>query len=150
MRLLVLLIFLTGFILPAKAQSAEDSVKNTISQMFAAMKSADASGLRKVFADSALLQSISVTKEGKTVVRNEPVSEFIDYVGKQQAGSADERISFDVVKTDGPLAFAWTPYKFYFNGELHHCGINSFQLVRLNGEWKVQYIIDTRRRDGCQ
>ena len=150
MRLLVLLICLTGFMLPAKAQSAEDSVKNTISQMFAAMKSADASGLRKVFADSALLQSISVTKEGKTVVRNEPVSEFIDYVGKQQAGSADERISFDVVKTDGPLAFAWTPYKFYFNGELHHCGINSFQLVRLNGEWKVQYIIDTRRRDGCQ
>ena len=150
MRLPVLLICLTGFILPAKAQSAEDSVKNTITQMFAAMKSADASGLRKVFADSALLQSISVTKEGKTVVRNEPVSEFIDYVGKQQAGSADERISFDVVKTDGPLAFAWTPYKFYFNGELHHCGINSFQLVRLNGEWKVQYIIDTRRRDGCQ
>jgi hypothetical protein len=150
MRLLVILICLTGFMLPAKAQSAEDSVKLTISQMFAAMKSADAAGLRKVFADSALLQSISVTKEGKTVVRNEPVSEFIDYVGKQQAGSADERISFDVIKTDGPLAFAWTPYKFYFNGELHHCGINSFQLVRLNGEWKVQYIIDTRRRDGCQ
>jgi hypothetical protein len=150
MRLLVLIIFFFGFMLPVTAQSAEDSVKSTIAQMFAAMKSADAPGLRKVFADSALLQSISVTKEGKTVVRNEPVSEFIDYVGKQQAGSADERISFDVVKTDGPLAFAWTPYKFYFNGELHHCGINSFQLVRLNGEWKVQYIIDTRRRDGCQ
>jgi hypothetical protein len=150
MRLVFLTFFFSGVLLSVNAQSAEDSVKSTISQMFAAMKSADAAGLRRVFADSALLQSISITKEGKTVVRNEPVLEFIEYVGKQQAGAADERISFDVVKTDGPLAFAWTPYKFYFNGELHHCGINSFQLVRLNGEWKVQYIIDTRRRDGCE
>lgn len=150
MRLVLVCILLSAFVLPLKAQTAEDSVKNTITQMFAAMKSADAAGLKRVFADSAILQSIAVTKEGKTIVRNEPVPGFIEYVGKQQAGAADERITFESVKTDGPLAFAWTPYKFYFNGELHHCGINSFQLVRLNGEWRIQYIIDTRRSEGCQ
>ena len=150
MRFILLSVVLTALSLSVNAQSAEDSVKSTIAEMFAAMKNADAAGLRKVFADSAILQSISVTKEGKTIIRNEPVTEFINYIGKQQAGAADERISFDVVRADGPLALAWTPYKFYFNGELHHCGINSFQLVRLNGEWKVQYIIDTRRQDGCQ
>ncbi|MEO6915067.1 MAG: hypothetical protein ABI151_04935, partial [Chitinophagaceae bacterium] len=93
---------------------------------------------------------ISFSNEGKTLIRNEPVSEFIDYVGKQKPGAADERITFDMIKTDGPLATAWTPYKFYFNGEFHHCGINSFQLVRVNGEWRVQYIIDTRRMEACE
>jgi len=55
-----------------------------------------------------------------------------------------------VVKIDGPLAIVWTPYKFYFNGKFSHCGVNSFQLVRFNGVWKIQYLIDTRRRAGCE
>lgn len=64
-------------------------------------------------------------------------------------GGLDERIQFDVVKVDGPLASVWTPYKFYFKGQFSHCGVNSFQLVRVNGEWKIQYLIDTRRRNDC-
>ncbi|HNA01067.1 MAG TPA: hypothetical protein PLN49_09415, partial [Ferruginibacter sp.] len=64
--------------------------------------------------------------------------------------AADERITFDVVRVDGALAIAWTPYKFYFNGKFSHCGVNSFQLVRFNGEWKIQYLIDTRRKAGCE
>ena len=56
----------------------------------------------------------------------------------------------EVVKIDGALASVWTPYKFYFNGKFSHCGVNSFQLVRMNNTWKVQYIIDTRRRVGCE
>lgn len=138
------------FCISANAQTAEDSVKTSITQFFSAMKSADSPTLKKIFADSAILQSISFSNDGKTLIRNEPVPEFISYVGKQKAGAADERITFDLVKTDGPLAIAWTPYKFYFNGEFHHCGINSFQLVRINGEWRIQYIIDTRRQVACE
>ena len=131
------------------AQTAEDSVKTVINQMFEAMKKADAVALKKVFADSALLQSISHTSEGKTIVKNEPVAEFIEIVGKQPPGASDERITFESIKTDGSLASAWTPYAFYYNGQLHHCGVNSFQLVKINNSWKIQYIIDTRRKDGC-
>jgi hypothetical protein len=83
------------------------------------------------------------------VVRNETVSEFFDFISKETPGNADEQIIFDVVKVDGPLAIAWTPYKFYYKGQFSHCGVNSFQLVRINGEWKIHYIIDTRRRLGC-
>lgn len=129
---------------------SSDSVKAVINQMFAAMKNADAEALKGVFADSALLQSITRTQEGKTIVKNEPMHEFIDFIGKQPLGAADERIQFDAIKIDGPLASAWTPYKFYFNGQLHHCGVNSFQLVRIDGVWRIQYIIDTRKKDDCE
>jgi hypothetical protein len=96
-----------------------------------------------------ILQTISRDKEGKTVVRNEGVAEFIGFISKETAGNADERIRFETVKVDGPLAIAWTPYNFYYKGQFSHCGVNSFQVVRFNGEWKIQYIIDTRRRVGC-
>lgn len=133
----------------ASAQTAEDSVKVVINKMFTGMKNADPELLKACFADSMVLQTISKNKEGKLIIVNENPADFIDFIRKEAVGNADERITFDVVKVDGPLAIAWTPYKFYYKGQFSHCGVNSFQLVRFNGEWKIQYIIDTRRKTGC-
>ena len=149
MRIFVLSMLSFSFI-TLSAQTKEDSVKATINTMFTAMKNADTALLRSVFADSAILQTIARTKNGVVVVKNEPLKDFIDFLAKEKVGAADERISFETVKVDGALAMAWTPYKFYYNGNFSHCGVNSFQLVKLNGEWKIQYIIDTRRRQGCE
>jgi hypothetical protein len=132
----------------ANAQTAEDSVKSVINNMFTGMKNADTVLLRSCFADSTVFQSLG-RKDGQLIVRNESVDGFIASIGKLAKGDADERITFDVVKIDGPLAIAWTPYNFYLKGTFSHCGVNSFQLVRFNGAWKIQYIIDTRRRQGC-
>jgi ketosteroid isomerase-like protein len=145
------LILLTGLItFKSHAQTAEDSVKAVINIMFAAMKNADPELLSSCFSDSIVFQTITLNKEGKTVVRNESPSEFAATVGRQTKDALDERIEFETVKIDGPLAIAWTPYTFYYNGKFSHCGVNSFQLVRFNTGWKIQYIIDTRRKSGCK
>jgi hypothetical protein len=130
-----------------KAQTAEDSVKTAVNRLFEGMKGSDAALLKSAFADSAILQTIAHDKEGRCYIRNEQLSEFADFVSKQPKGAADERIEFGTIRIDGPLAMVWTPYKFYYKGQFVHCGVNSFQLVRLNGQWKIQYIIDTRRKD---
>lgn len=131
------------------AQTTEDSVKATVNTMFKAMKEADASALLSCFADSALLQTIVRDTQGKLVVKNESIEGFAKQVASLPKGTADERISFGSIKIDGPLANVWTPYNFYFSEKFSHCGVNNFVLVRLNGQWKIQYIIDTRRRVGC-
>lgn len=132
------------------AQTAEDSVKATINNLFTAMRNGDGGLFKTVFSDSAFLQTIARDKNGKTMVRTESVNDFADFVGKLKKDSADERISFEMIRIDGPLAIAWTPYNFYYNGSFSHCGVNSFQLVRFGNEWKIQYLIDTRRRTGCK
>lgn len=133
----------------AKAQTAEDSIKATVNKMFDAMRNSDAAMLQSVFGDSAVLQTISRTKDAQTVVRNESIAAFATSISSAPKGSLDERISFETIKIDGPMATAWTPYSFYYNGKFSHCGVNSFQLVRFGGTWKIQYIIDTRRKAGC-
>jgi hypothetical protein len=137
-------------IISVSAQTTEDSVKTVINTMFSAMKNGDAALFRINFSDSAILQTIVRDREGKLTVVNENISAFADFVGQLKKDSADERISFEMIKTDGPLAIAWTPYRFYYNGRFSHCGVNSFQLIRLAGGWKIHYLIDTRRREGCQ
>lgn len=134
----------------ARAQTAVDSVSAVINKMFAAMKSADGPALKECFSDSVVFQTISRNREGSVVVRNESAAGFVEQVSKAVPGSLDEQIVIESVKTDGPLAMVWTSYKFYYNGQFSHCGVNSFQLVRFNDSWKIQYIIDTRRKQGCE
>lgn len=145
-------VFLTSLLIVAgaAAQNAEDSVKAVVNNMFAGMKNADAQLLRSTFADSAILQTFTRDQSGAVSISTEKVEEFAGFVEKLKKDSADERISFETIRIDGPLAIVWTPYNFYFNGKFSHCGVNSFQLVRLGGIWKIQYLIDTRRRAGCK
>jgi hypothetical protein len=146
MKKLSAILLFTCLLSHANAQKAEDSVKAVINKLFAAMKSSDAAALQECFADSAILQTI--TASGK--IRNEQVSAFAKQISTLPKDSADERTSFDLVKVDDGLAIAWTPYQFFYAGKFSHCGVNSFQLVRFNGDWKIQYLIDTRRRTGCR
>ncbi len=132
------------------AQTAEDSVKAVINKLFSGMRNIDAESLKDVFADSAILQTIKRKADGITYVQTDPLKGFIESISKSKKDSLDERITFESIKIDGPLASVWTPYKFYYAGNFSHCGVNSFQLVRINGRWKIQFLIDTRRRQGCE
>lgn len=150
-KIITLLFFVTAQTSLLKAQPATvDSVKNVINRMFTAMRNSDGAALSECFADSAILQTIAGDAQGQALIKSEKITAFIAAVAGMPKNAADEQVVFDMVKTDGPLAIAWTPYRFFYNGKFSHCGVNSFQLVRLNGQWKIQYIIDTRRKQGCE
>jgi hypothetical protein len=112
---LILLTLLAS--LTATAQSPEDSIKSVINKMFTGMKNADGAMVKSSFADSAIMQTIARDKDGAVSIRNDGIAGFVDFVGKQKPGMADERISFETIKIDGPLAIVWTPYIFFFGME---------------------------------
>lgn len=132
---------------PVKCQ--ENDVKEVITRLFDGMRSSDAEKLKSAFAPGATLQTISKDKEGLVMVRSEQVDSFIVQVTKPHDQVYDERITFDIIKIDDNLATVWTPYRFFVGEKFSHCGVNSFQLVKLQGEWKIQYLIDTRRKENC-
>ena len=146
------LIFLTFMVLSvsAHAQSEKDAVKEAVNKLFTAMKTSDTTLLKSAFAEGAILQTFATDKLGNFFIKNETVNTFAASIGKLVTGDADEQIEFELIKSDGPLATVWTPYKFYFKGKFSHCGVNSFQMVKVNSEWKIQYLIDTRRKTGCE
>lgn len=98
MKYFFILLTVITYGVTVKAQTAEDSVKAVINNLFSGMKNADAALLKSCFADSMVLQTISRDKEGKLVVKNEDPAGFIDFVSKQKPGAADERISFETIK----------------------------------------------------
>jgi hypothetical protein len=132
------------------AQNAEDSIKTVINTMFTGMKNSDTVLVKSCFTETAVLQTFGKDKEGKTVITTETPSDFAKIIATIPAGAADEQIVFKDLKIDGPMAAVWTPFKLYFNGKFYSCGVNSFQLVRLNNVWKIQYLLDTRRKNNCE
>lgn len=149
MKKFFLLVALAGLSWVGKAQTASDSVQTVIRSFFDAMYKCDTAALRDCFYTGCIMQTVVNTPDGGRV-RNESVDDFIRQIASLQPGDASERIVFEAVKTDGPLAFAWTPYSFYYKSQFSHCGVNCFQLVRISSGWKIHYVIDTRRRNGCK
>lgn len=144
---IVIIFFTTVFSVSAQQVNVNDSeqtaVKLVIQNMFTAMKNSDTVLLKTCFSPTAVFQTI-VSKDKVVVVKDETVQNFINSIGTQPAGSLDERIVFETVKTNMDLAVVWTPYEFYFKDKYSHKGVNSFQLVKFKEGWKIQYLIDTR------
>ena len=129
------------------AQENTLAVRNTVAQLFVAMKTADTTLMKQTFTTTAILQTIS-ERDGINV-RDEKIADFITSIGKLSKADADERLGELVILIDGKLASVWAPYQFYYKGIFSHCGVNSLQLVQMDGQWKIQYIIDTRRKEAC-
>ncbi|KFF18659.1 nuclear transport factor 2 family protein [Chryseobacterium sp. JM1] len=141
-KLAALALLFCTFCFGQQNQDIEKPIRN----LFLGMKNADPELVKSAFAENAILQSIA--KDG--TVKNENVQEFIASVSKFSKDDLDEKIIIDAVHTDGGLASVFTPYSFYFKGKFSHCGANSFQLVKQQNDWKIQYIIDTRRKENCR
>ena len=131
------------------AQTATDSIKQVINEMFAGMKEGDTLKVKSCFTETAFLQTFSSSKEGVAGITTVKVSDFCKSIASMPKGAADERVVYKDIKVDGAMASVWTPFKLYFNGAFYSCGVNAIQMARLNGQWKIQYIIDTRRKDNC-
>lgn len=142
-------LFITLFIISSTAfaqkSHEKQAVKQVIQNMFTAMQTGDTALFRSCFAPKVIFQTI-VTKENQTQVKSEDFEAFLKSLTKYSKGALDERIKFKGVHEDGTLASAWTPYQFYYQGKFSHQGVNSFQLVKLGDTWKIQYLIDTRRK----
>ena len=141
------LFFLAGtFSLPAQS-SDRDDVKDAIDLFFTGMYHADTALVRSTLAREARLMSVSEAGELKV----ESMDKFLQSVATSKGpGFFHEKIWNYDIHMELPIASVVTDYTFFLDGKQSHCGINAFQLARVNEGWKIIQIIDTRRKEGCR
>ncbi|MEO6760618.1 MAG: nuclear transport factor 2 family protein [Saprospiraceae bacterium] len=131
----------------AVAQKDEKAVKAVINRFFEAMEKKDTAMLRSTCTDTPVFQTYMNNRDGKLELMNEDFSEFVAFVGTPSSDQFAEKITFEAIHVEPSLASVWAPYKFYLNGKFSHCGTDSFQLLKTAAGWKIQYILDTRRKN---
>lgn len=131
-------------------EEEKEAVKKVIEAFFDGFHKQDSLLIKKTVADHVVLQTTGRNAEGKTQFRNEEFSKFLEsIVGIPKTNKFEERLTSFSIQVDRTMANAWVGYEFWLNDEFSHCGINSFQLVNFDGEWKIIYLIDTRGKAGC-
>ena len=132
-------------------ETIEQEAEQTVKTFFEGFHKGDTALMKSVMMDKVLMQTVYKTKEGMDVLVTEESGKlFKAVVDRTEDQKWEEKILEYKVQVDGNMANVWTPYEFWFNGNFSHCGVNSFQLFHDNGTWKIIYLIDTRRREGCQ
>jgi len=149
MKLILIISLLIFSKLGLMAQNETLVINQVITQLFDGMRTSDSNSVKGTFHTEATLQTVFSNKTGETKLHEEQISEFIKAVGTPHDGIWNEKITQTNIQIDGNLAHAWTAYKFYVDDRFIHCGVNSFQLVKFNNEWKIISIIDTRRTADC-
>lgn len=139
----LLVILVVCFAQNVIAQEAD--VKKTIQIFFEGMQKGDTLKIKSVCKDM-VLQSVGENTKGTTLT-TENTADFLKSIASIPNDiKIEERLLDYKIQIDGSLAHAWTPYEFYVNGKLSHKGVNSFQLFKDKGTWKIIYIADTRRK----
>jgi hypothetical protein len=122
-----------------------DEVTAPIEHLFDAMREHNGDKLLAQFTDSAVLQRAQ--KDG--TVRTTALSKFADAIS-QSTSYLDEQLLAKNIERSGNLASVWTPYVFYRDKQISHCGVNSFQLIQTLDGWKIHYLIDNVYQGDCE
>ena len=133
------------------AQNHEERalVEAKIYSLFEGMKLGDSAKVRSVFHSEASLFSTRFDEGGNSILTSIDLDKFILSIGENHIHVFDERLSKIDMSIDDNLAIVWAPYQFYIDDEFSHCGVNAFQLVKIDKVWKIIHLVDTRRKDDC-
>ncbi|MEG3658737.1 nuclear transport factor 2 family protein [Arenibacter palladensis] len=147
---LFILALLMAFHFGNAQNSEEKMVKKTIEAFFEAFHQQDSMAIRETVSKDIVLQTIGKDADGREVVKTDDFNHFLKSIVAIPATTKfEEKIMSYNIQIDGAMANAWTNYEFWVNDNFSHCGVNSFQLFNDQGSWKIIYLIDTRRKEGC-
>ncbi len=153
MKKIIFLTFFTLFIsFSACTQSYQgDStqIAEIIHDVFDGMRESDTTKMAPYMHPNLKMQSLNVDGGSNEVSQLNGAQGWLNAVAKNDGDVWNEQIDNLKIQTDGAVASAWMDYKFYLGDKLSHCGINSFQFIKMDGKWKIIYIIDSRFKSNC-
>ena len=121
---------------------------DAVNTFFEALSQNDADLAATVMIEDGLLNGyVEIGEEPQLI--HVSISQFLDGM-RNRTDAALERIWDVKVIEHRRLAVVWTPYDFFLNGEFHHCGVNSFNLIRTNAGWKIAGATYSVATDTCE
>lgn len=135
--------------LSVSAQSDREAILQTVDQFFSALGERDRNGLIAVTLPGSLNISVANPVNSVTDINIQNYTQMINGLG-DDGPEFLERYWDPTVLIEGDIAVFWAPYDFHVEGQFSHCGIDSFQLVKREGQWLLSNLSWTRQRQGCE
>lgn len=152
MKIKVIFLLFLFATLSVKGQEAiEEELIGVVQQFFKGFHLKDTSAIKQTLIDDFSLTTIGTSSEDKTrLIKSTKEDFFKGIAGIPDNVYFEEKLLSYKMSSDQLMAHVWTPYEFWFNGLLSHCGVNSFSLMKTEAGWRIISITDTRYKKGCK
>jgi ketosteroid isomerase-like protein len=109
------------------------AVQAAVDEFIAAINSGDAVALDRLLHDdgAAFIQGYVKGREG---MRVRPNKESVERM-KMSTTRNTERYWNPTILVHRDIAHFWAPYSFDIDGKRSHCGVDSFNLAKVDGKW---------------
>ena len=136
--------------LPAGADFApaeEAAILDAIDRFSVAMASRDAAA----YADSITPDGMTYSQrwvDGQWRLRRRTNQYHIDTLN-DESSVLNETYWEPTVLIRGPMAVVWAPYRFRIDGKVSHCGIDVFEMLKIDGRWIMGNAMWTVEPEAC-
>ena len=133
----------------AIAQSTESSaVLETVEKFFTAIETRDRALLESILVPGSLNISTNELASGDARFSTLSYEDMLTALTRP-GRAAMERAWDETILVQGHIAVFWAPYDFHVDGEFTHCGVDSFQLIKQEGQWLITNASWTRETENC-
>lgn len=133
--------------LSVQTSDEEATVLAVVQKFFDTMASKDADGARKIIDPDGSFVSVR-WQDGKQLVRRSLLRDYLETLEDGELALL-ERMWDPEVLIRGPIAIVWTEYDFHRDGEFSHCGMDAFQLTKMDSGWAITGGTYTVETTGC-
>ena len=124
---------------PVSAQepptSERQAVLAVVQTFFDAMAPQDVATATRVLVPEGRFFALG-EQEGKPTVRSFTNAEYLKGLAERKQ-KVRERMWNSEVRIRGRIASVWTPYDFWRDRKFSHCGIDAFDLIRTDDQWRI-------------
>lgn len=150
---LILISMVTFFCYPllifGQYKNEQEAAFQVVKKLFVAMETSDSTLAASLFTADAKLFTVYQDADNRTQLRSNPASLLTSAFAQPKTPIWHEPIWNEKIEIKDNLASIWVDYAFYLGDQLSHCGVDAFHLVKLNDQWKIFHLADTRRKTDC-
>jgi hypothetical protein len=126
----------------------EAAVLATANRLLGRLTGKDPAAMQALTLPEGGATAVSTGKDGKQVVRHFTWADFFSHLPKDKP-VVEEHMRDPQVRVDGDLAMVWGRYEVTVDGKFLHCGSDHFDLVRVDGKWRILNVTWNQTTQGC-
>jgi hypothetical protein len=140
--------FLAAGTAPPPVIDERTQVMAAVDRVFAAINRNDADAFREMMVPEGTNISLRYQPDGSAKLRvKSNIQEISD--ARAEKRKFTEKYWNPTVLIHNGIAIFWAPYSFDIDGKRSHCGVDQFDFVKVEGQWKLASSMWTVEPDGC-
>ena len=147
-KLLILAVALSYSIISFSQSDDRALILETVQKFFDSIEFRDRQLLESILVPNSLNISARELDDGEAQFNVMSYDEMVTALTRP-GRNAKERSWDETVLIQGNIAVVWTPYDFHVDGVFSHCGIDSFQLIKQDGQWLISNSSWTLETENC-